>query len=521
MLVYGDRVRRVSPQAALAEAAGASDAETAFILAAGAAQGLVDTEFEERGEDELTPLHAAALSFVRSAARGAPDLAALAGLPLPPEIAVKEAEGYAFYALYPEGYARAARALALDAPALVIGLRSIGLGLAAVVAEALGSETAVSLRPVGPPFRRQLRASENLKRRLSAHGGSFVVVDEGPGLSGSSFGAVLDLLEELGVARERIAVIAGHAGDLGREASPAHRARWRTLRRVAADWTPDPADLFEDLTGPALAEDLSGGLWREGRPLPACPMLERRKVRLTGATGIWLARFAGLGPIGAAKLSRARALHAAGFGPEPAALRRGWLLSRWAEGEPARPDLMRLGAYLRFRAEAFPAEAGAGLEALAEMARANGRELGINVAAEPPASAGRPTHVDGRLHAWEWLRAADGRVLKLDGLDHSCGHDLIGPQDVAWDVAGAAVELELSARAAEALRRRVGADAGLTGFFRIAYPAFQAGLWRLAGEEAEVARYARALATAVDPAGSGPERRTPWPNSQTSIPATR
>src|SRR3954453_21950736 len=50
---------------------------------------------------------------------------------------------------------------------------------------------------------------------------------------------------------------------------------------------------------------------------------------------------------------------------------------------------------------------------------------------------------DNRMHAWEWLVTPEGRILKADALDHHRGNDLVGPQDVAWDLAGAAVELEL------------------------------------------------------------------------------
>ncbi|MGO4526432.1 hypothetical protein AB4097_16395 [Microvirga sp. 2MCAF35] len=34
--------------------------------------------------------------------------------------------------------------------------------------------------------------------------------------------------------------------------------------------------------------------------------------------------------------------------------------------------------------------------------------------------------------------------MKADALDHSAAHDLIGHQDIAWDIAGAIIELELS-----------------------------------------------------------------------------
>ncbi len=66
-------------------------------------------------------------------------------------VTIKTAEGYAHYAVYPELYAEAARGM--DAPPVVIGLRSIGLGLACMVAAACGAEPPVTLRPVGHPFR--------------------------------------------------------------------------------------------------------------------------------------------------------------------------------------------------------------------------------------------------------------------------------------------------------------------------------------------------------------------------------
>src|SRR5262249_59004195 len=66
-------------------------------------------------------------------------------------------------------------------------------------------------------------------------------------------------------------------------------------------------------------------------------------------------------------------------------------------------------------------------------------------AARRAAPPGRwtPVAIDGRLHAWEWLLAPSGRVLKTDGVDHHAAHDLVGRQDVLWDVAGAVVELGL------------------------------------------------------------------------------
>jgi hypothetical protein len=55
------------------------------------------------------------------------------------------------------------------------------------------------------------------------------------------------------------------------------------------------------------------------------------------------------------------------------------------------------------------------------------------------------------MHPWEWLVCRDGRLLKTDALDHHAAHDLVGCQDIAWDVVGAAVELGLTPSEREAV----------------------------------------------------------------------
>jgi len=98
-------------------------------------------------------------------------------------------------------------------------------------------------------------------------------------------------------------------------------------------------------------------------------------------------------------------------------------------------------------------------------------------------AAGSP---DNRLHAWEWLVLPGGRVLKADAVDHHRGHDLVGCQDLAWDVAGAAVELSLDADGLGALCAAVERHKGhvpspdVLRFHRQAYLAFQLGHHALA-----------------------------------------
>jgi hypothetical protein len=517
VLVYGDPARTVASDCLLAEIRAAlaappePDRLTSALIAAGElAQGVADAEFEARGFDDLTPAQAATMALATCVARRllgqrseAPSFP-----PLPPEVRCKTPEGYAFYAVYPQAYAAAARAQHWDAPPLAIGLRSIGTSLASAVAAATGG-TAISLRPGGHPFRREVRVSQRLRDRIARHLGPFAIVDEGPGLSGSSFGACADLLESLGVPVDGIVLMPSHAGEPGPQASASHLERWRRATRLVGDferWVAgEPiAGSFADLTGPVRAiEDLSAGRWRGDRPRrdwpPAVIAQERRKYRITTPRGVFVARFAGLGRIGEGKFARGRRLHAAGFTPEPLGLRAGFLLERWTPGAPL--DLARdrmaflahLARYLRFRATRFPAPQGAGAAPgeLCEMARVNASGLcgpahGAQAQARVRSLARlplRPAYVDARLHAWEWLRTPDG-FIKTDAIDHAEAHDLIGCQDIAWDVAGAAVEFDLSPAEVAALGQAAGATPAAVDAFRVAYAAFQGGLWAMAADAA-------------------------------------
>lgn len=444
-------------------------------------------------------------------------------------VILRVAEGFAHYAVYPEAYLEAARSVCWSAPPCVIGLRSIGAALAPMVATALAEGGVVATpRPVGEPFARRLALSAGLRARLLAHGGPYAVVDEGPGLSGSSFGAVGDFLESGLVAPGRVVYLPSHGGALGPMASPRHRRRWMNARRDVADLDSRIgarrlAAWAHDILGAVRAplRDLSGGAWRSatGSQAPVVPMLERRKLLAETDDGAWLLKFAGLGADGRAKAERARLLAAAGFSPPVGGWAHGFLALRWISEarqlEPGRHERVRLldrvASYLAFRSACFPARAedGADLPALAEMAQINagealGADLGMEVARrlqplliDPP--VGRPVHVDGRLHAWEWLETPGGDLLKIDALDHACGHDLIGCQDIAWDVAGAELELELSPLETQRLARVLGVDPRLLAFHRACYPAFQLGLWSLAPAdeagrvEAHVRRYREAL----------------------------
>ena len=541
MLVYGDAQEQVAPRPALAQIEQAlsrcavnpnglarhSATVEQFIALAGLVQGFADAEAEQRGHDELSEAQAALLDALRLLAIGIdrswqsgfehqppanPDIwPRLHHLPWPEKVTVRRCEGYAFYGLYPESYLEAARSLPPDT--VMVGLRSIGTGLAALAAAAAGPAMIVTVRPTGHPFARGVRAGPKLEAAIRgwAHR-RFAIVDEGPGLSGSSFGGTADWLAGLGVSPERITFLPSHAGDLGDQALPAYRQRWaladkrvRSFEELFTD-ADAPASVrgwFDDVIGGVVqpAEGLSGGRWAVERPgVPTSPSREARKYRLTGHKGSVLAKFAGLDRIGRAKFDRARALHEGGFCAEPLAMRYGLMAERWVEGMPVEDvPLGHLIDYLSFREDRLPAErAGASLVELLAMATHN---LGL---VDPDAAAAlaarwsearartlqavvAPVHVDSRLHRWEWLMAG-GRLVKTDAVDHSEAHDLVGCQDILWDVAGAVMELPGAAAEGAALARPFVAGSParreLLELMTLCYLAFQMGWWSMSGTQA-------------------------------------
>lgn len=549
MWVYGDRERTETTRSSLQELVALGEeiaaappglhrhslAVDALIRAGSLAQALADVDLAAAGEDCETVVQALAMSAAQRCAEAvvaswrsgfaavvdAPTevLRRLGALALPDTLRIKEPEGYAFYAVYPESYVEAVERAKADADTVVIGIRSIGTSLAAAVAASAGARRPITVRPVGHPFQRRVQLAAAMSGRLTRKGGRLAVVDEGPGLSGSSFGAVVDRLESQGIARERIILLPSHDGAPGPQSSPGACARWQALCRFPADFersiAPKLAGWARELAGPTLAplDEISGGRWRTCTAVPDAPvwaMHERRKYLMRTATGVWLLKFAGIGRIGEEKLRLARSLYARGFTAEPLGLAHGFLIERWIEHArpasvlPREHVVRRLGDYLAARSR-LPAgrEDGADLSMLQEMTRTNLAKAGLEAGAAVTgwsALAGvfRRVRTDGRLHPWEWLVSIDGQLLKADALDHCCAHDLVGAQDLTWDIAGAEAEFELSGSEAMALRTRVerisgrAIDEDLLRAMRIAYAAFQLGWWRMAAESAAGEDRARA-----------------------------
>ena len=579
MLVYGDATRRESAARKLARLRGQlANARAspggigrhsllidALIEAGELVQGVADARFRAAGKrDAPSPETDAAMALTVAVARlcaqsweaafahdlqqGPPEdlLAACEARLSSFELEVKQPEGYAFYALYPEGHFAAAKRLR-PGPWRVIGLRSIGTSLAAITAVALDAPAPLTLRPVGHPFDRRVSLGDISLARPDAHQ---AIVDEGPGLSGSSMAGVIRQLRNEGVPADRIHLFPGHANGPGAQANDETRALWKqaSVHVVGFDelilHAEHPAHRLqgwiEALVGPLQAPlaDVTGGAWRcthgdHGDVPPAHPWQERRKfLAHSSGGGTWLVKFIGLGHAARQRFGCATRLAEAGLSPFVAGLCHGFMVERWhGEMAPLSPTRLqcaelrarlveRLADYIAFRARSFPAaeENGASLQALNEMGRHNSTEAlgsglaaawdGLRSQAERLHGRVRRVKTDNRMHAWEWL-ADDSRILKTDAVDHHAGHDLIGCQDAAWDVAGAQAELgltaeELSRLADGLLRRGCRIDPELLGFYAPAYLAFQLGHYRLAAQDArnpieqrrlesQCGRYAQAL----------------------------
>ncbi|MCW5802358.1 MAG: hypothetical protein KIT31_08225 [Deltaproteobacteria bacterium] len=508
----------------------------AFIEAGELAQGLADAEATERGCDARGGSAETAMTLLLALARavvaswcGEPAslepalrlLETLRAARLPAAVALRRAEGYAFHAVYPEAYSLAARRAAAAARCPPRDRHpQHRRGLAAMVAAAARAPSPTTVRPGGDPWRRELALDPALVRTWVEDPHTTVAIaDEGPGLSGSSFGAVIDRLQESGVALDRIECYPSHRGEPGPVALPRDLARWRRLRRevvdcdellvrsgVLARWI---ADLVGPLTTPLA--DISAGAWRrlrcasEAEWPPVVVHQERRKFLAETADGWWLARYVGLGRDGERAIALARGLYHDGFVPEPRGLVHGFLVERWVRDarllQPRRFDRAhlrdRVGRYLGRRAFLPTGEPGASAAALLAMARHNSGLPLDGWAPRIPALDRRMRRVavDGRLHAWEWLVLPTGALVKTDAVDHHRAHDLVGCQDIAWDLAGAEHELGLDGDDLAALIGH--GDRELRAFLRICYLAFQLGRHALARDSAWPGEVAR-LDAAVD-----------------------
>lgn len=428
-------------------------------------------------------------------------------------VRLRVAEGYAYYALFPESYIAAATLFRRGRPpgtAVCIGVRSIGTSLSAVVGAALEAEgwkvSRLTLRPRGAPFDRRPVLTPDLARRIaSQRHADFLVIDEGPGLSGSSICGVADVISGLGVPDRRITLFPSWSADGATFNSERSRERWRRHAKFCCSF--EDTWLSRGILGQTL-EDLSGGAWRrrcyaDSAKYPAVhPQHERRKYMATLPSGEKvLFKFTGLGRSGMIKYARGERLAGAGFTPPVIGLRDGFLMQTFIPGRPLRrvnanAAVMRAAARYLAHLRRSSDETRVSWEPLVEMIDVNVSEglgpgwrdrLGDLERFRPALATAPAVALDGRTMPHEWLATPHG-ILKTDAADHHDDHFFPGPQEIAWDVAGFTAEFGLSRRATLDFANAVGSLSGdhslhaRLPFYAVAYRACRLGYTTLAAQ---------------------------------------
>ena len=371
-------------------------------------------------------------------------------------------EGFSYYGLNPLDYADLVESIGPEFPprAAIVGIRSVGSTLGAVVTAALARAgipaSRITVRPEGEPYQRRAAFDAAQRRWIQSEteaGAGFLVVDEGPGFSGSTFLAVANALAGVGVSSAKIALLCSrpfHARDphLG-QAREWERFRSHVIRYGAS--LPAEAD-----------RGLGGGSWREllyddRSQWPPC-WTELERIKHLSVDGRTLFKFEGFGRFG--KLARAQAalLGEAQFSPRLFRFENGYGCYEFLQARPLNKSsldltlILRMARYCAFRASYFPAPY-VDSEVLCSMATVN---LALEFGIDSPFAGipvEKPVYPDCRMQPHEWLVPDSGLALKTDATGHGEGHHLPGPVDIAWDLAGAIVEWDLDESGSAALLR--------------------------------------------------------------------
>jgi hypothetical protein len=340
-------------------------------------------------------------------------------------------------------------------------------------------------------------------------------VDEGPGLSGSSFAAVAEALTSIGFPVDRVVLFPSWLPQAASLRSERARRVWDTHPKAMASFESVWIDSGRLLRS-AAARDISAGRWRElaygdEREWPAVqPQHERRKY-LTGDRA--LHKFAGLGRHGRGKRDRAAWLSDQGVGPRVSSLANGFIERPWVEGVPVdrvdRDLLHAIADYVALLRTGCALGEPDDTRDLVDLMTANlGEAFGADgaLAAHRAAAAAERWEeprvaVDGRMLPHEWLRTARG-LIKVDALDHHADDFVPGCRDAAWDLAGAIVEFDLDDAARVELvsryceRSRDRTIASRLEFYTLAYFAWRIGYVTLAvqtlGDGPDGVRFRRA-----------------------------
>jgi hypothetical protein len=430
---------------------------------------------------------------------------------LPETLSLSTPEGFAYYGLHPFAYADVLEKLIPFQPRMVvIGIRTIGTTLSAVCCAAVRKSGVqaerFTVRPTGHPYDRRTEFSpeqRELVRREATAGADFLIVDEGPGLSGSSFLSVGEALVQEGVSRERITFVCSYEPNVEALCAPNGPQRWRQFRSIAAA-TGSPVRKPEE-----AQVWIGGGEWRRyllshQACWPASWLTFERPKYLSASAGAKpckFLKFLGLGHYGERVFEREARVAAAGFAPPPRMECHGYASYPLIGGRPMYPEdlsesvLARMAAYCAFRLQNFRTEPTQ-VDSLQQMAEHNLKELRFEIPVKLHVE--RPVLVDARMAPHEWLFTSSGQVLKTDSGSHGDDHFFPGVTDIAWDLSGAIIEWKMERDQAkvflEMYHRASGDDASprITEFvkayavFRCAYCMMAANAMRGTEEQARL-----------------------------------
>jgi hypothetical protein len=224
---------------------------------------------------------------------------------------------------------------------------------------------------------------------------------------------------------------------------------------------------------------------------PACwPQMERLKFFSADRNGFF--KFEGLGRSGEVVRQRASCLADAGFGCPVEDAGDGF--ARYRAMTLCSPDphdvspkvLERIAQYCAFRAAEFRAE-NCVPALLSETLAFNVRqEFGVELDLDADVMASKqPVLADARMQPHEWIRKGDGELIKTDGVTHGDDHFFPGPCDIAWDLAGTAVEWDLHPDTLEYLLGRFRELSGIDArqriqVFILAYAVFRMAFCKMA-----------------------------------------
>ena len=415
---------------------------------------------------------------------------------LPATLSLSPPEGFAYYALHPLSYADVIFDLKLPSRnAAVIGIRSIGTTLGAVVQAGLKSAginvARITVRPTGHPYDRVTDLDEAEKAWIAeqcARGAHFFVVDEGPGMSGSSFLSVGDALMNAGIERDKITFLCSRVPDPASLTSRDGATRWPAFRAICVAPNrrlPEGADQF-----------IAGGIWRarvfgDERNWPAS-WTQMEKLKFLSNDGRRLLKFEGFGRFGKEVHSRAETVGGAGFGPKPIAADAGFSIYPLLEGESllaaslSAEVITRIAKYCAFRKRELPCETASSKELETMLSFNFSEEFGREISGQRLEIV-HPVIADGRMLPHKWLRTKSGDLLKVDNASHGDDHFFPGPTDIAWDLAGAIVEWDMEGVAIEKLLSCYYAESGDDARHRLpvyalAYSILRMGYCKMAAE---------------------------------------